>query len=205
MNHSQKYLTQTLIAGAILALIAITGLYSYYKNQTKNLSAETKTFTSDKFGISLRAPEDYTVSETESGGYFNEKILYTVEVRLPSHYQPETDFNLGFLSISVSPTTTHCYKDESHNVDMTTSRMINGISFYYNPKQPFPDAAMGGQRGFDSFYATIHNNQCIRIEKLIGYRDLRGFAEPPYPKHFDEKQADADLEAVISTITLKKM
>lgn len=162
-------------------------------------TTDLKTYTNSKYSFSLNYPVEYLLNESNNGGFFNEVNIFDLSLRVPSDYQKGTDFNTGTIDISVSPTIAKCYYSNGTDEDMTALKVINNKSFHYNPKQPFSDSAMGGQRGSSSMFSIVLNGQCYRIQKLVGYRDLRGFAEPPYPPHFDEQKANLDLDNIIST------
>jgi hypothetical protein len=197
----------------LIALVLIIGIYVLVLNNKKeevivdnNPPAETdttKTFTSTAHRFSIKYPADFTFEESNSGGFYNEINLYSVALGMPKSYQADTDFNLGRITVSVSPTTTLCYSSNGQTQDMTATKQINGKTFHYNPAGPQGDAAMGGQRGTTFILSTIANDKCYRVQEEIGYRDLRGFAEPPYPAHFNEAKVNADLDAIIATLTIQ--
>ncbi len=159
-----------------------------------------KKYDNTKYAFNLFYPPEYLSSETENGGFYDELNIFNLDIKTPDGYQKDTDFGEGRVTIMVSPTISNCYyiKDSIYG-NMTAIKMINGKAFHYNPKQPFEDAAMGGQRGLISLFSLIENGKCYRIEKTIMYRDSRGFREPPYPPHFDEQKANLDLDNIIST------
>ncbi|HTE48631.1 MAG TPA: hypothetical protein VK675_01860 [Candidatus Paceibacterota bacterium] len=163
-----------------------------------------KTYTNDQYNLSIKYPVDFSINESKGGGFFNEQNLYDLSISAPADYQKNTDFNIGRIEILVSPSIAKCYTSSSNGGNLSSIKLINGISFYYNPQQPFEDDAMGGQRGKDSLFASIHDNQCYRIQKFVGYRDARGFTNPPYPQHFDEQKVNTDLDNIISTFKFTK-
>ena len=163
----------------------------------------SNTFTNSAQKFSINYPLGFTSEESAAGGFYNETNLYNLSINVPASYQKNTDFNIGRVTVSVSPTITQCYSSSgSSTIDMTATKVINGITFHYNLSQPTDDSAMGGQRGKLSLFATIANNHCYRIEKQVGYRDLHGFTEPPYAPHFDEAMVNADLDAIITSIAI---
>ncbi len=174
---------------------------------TKPMSVPTgwKAFTSSNNDFSIQYPTTYLAEESNNGGYYNEVNLHNLSIRFPIGYQKGTDFNVGFISVSVSPTTNKCYASGGQDQDMTATKTIGSTVFHYNPSQPTDDSAMGGQRGKAWLYSTIQNGKCYRIEKTIGYRDVHGYVDEPYnyPAHYDEAKASADLDAVIATLVLK--
>jgi hypothetical protein len=161
-------------------------------------------YTNEKYGISFKYPKDFTLQETENGGYFDELGIFELSLTMPQKYQKDTDFTNGRIDIMVSPKTDKCYKENTiQSRELTATKEINRTVFHYDPKQPFSDAAMGGVRAWTSLFAVIKNDACYRIAKDVIYRQLQGFAEPPYPPHFDEKMVNEILDKVISSVTLK--
>lgn len=170
-------------------------------NTEKTYTTDLKKYTNNKYGFSVQYPNDYKISETNNDGFYNELNIFGLHISVPIGYQSGTDFSVASIEITVSPTTDKCYSSQGDtNQDMTAIKTIGGKSFHYNPGQPIDDSAMGGQRSSISLFSTINNGQCYRIEKLIGYRDPRGFSEPPYPPHFDQQKANTDLDKIISSI-----
>ena len=200
----------------IFALICV-GLYFYfYKNNfetppntndkapattTSEINLKTYTNTSNKF--SIKYLDDFTLNESNDGGYLNELNLFDLSLNAPKDLDKNTDFNVGRIEILISSSTSKCYTSSYSNEEMSGILDINGKSFHYDPKQPFDDAASGGQRGKYSLFALIDNNKCYRITKLVGYRDLRGFADPPYPQHFDEAKVNKVLDDIISSFLVE--
>lgn len=166
---------------------------------TSTSSADSKNFVSAK-GFSIVYPSDFQVQESLNGGdFFNELNLYSLELRTAANYQKGTDFEIAFINILVSSSTAACYTASPIGRSLSSTKTINGIQFHYDSSQPFEDDAMGGARGKDSLFAAIHNGQCYRIDKLIGYRDPRGFTDPPYPPHFDEAKVNGDIDQIINS------
>ena len=163
-------------------------------NQTPDQAPSLITYKNSKYNFSIQYPKDFSIQESVDYGP-------VLSIRVPTNYQKGTDFNVGLINISVSTSTAKCYTSNYANEAMTGIKVIGGKSFHYNVKQPFDDAAMGGQRGKESSFAIINNGLCYTIEKLIGYRDLRGFADGPYPPHFDEAKVNADLDSVIASFS----
>jgi len=172
------------------------------KPKTTNI-ANWETYSNSQYGFDLSYPSGYLLDESNNGGFFNEINLFNLSIKVPNDYQKGTDFNVGRVTVTVSSTTSKCYSSNSTYEDMTATKTINEKSFRYNSKQPFDDNAMGGQRGSWSIFSTIENGRCYRIEKRIGYRDLRGLKDPPYLPHFDEQKVNLDLDNIISTFLIK--
>ncbi len=162
-----------------------------------------KTYSNSQYGFSLSYPADYIFSESNNGGFFNELNIFELFIHVPNGYQKGTDFSIGAVNVMVSPSISKCYSSDGVNEDMTSTKIINGKSFKYNPRQPLDDSAMGGQVGSWSMFTTVEKGQCYRIEKQVGYRNSRGFKDPPYPPHFDEQKANSDLDNIISTFLIK--
>ena len=171
------------------------------QNNLASSSADTnsdwKTYTNVKYGFTLNYPSNFSLKESQNGGFFDELNLYNLSVSAPADYQKGTDFNVGRIDVIVSSSTAKCYTSSPNSNDLSSVKNINGISFHYNSRQPFSDDAMGGQRGTYSLFATIDNGQCYRITKTVGYRDSSGFTNPPYPLHFNEQSVNADLDNII--------
>jgi hypothetical protein len=177
---------------------------NYFMIVAQSNTSNWKTYTNAQYNFSIQYPKNFTMAESQGGGFFDEQNLYDLSINAPADYQKDTDFNIGRIEMFVSPKTTNCFTLSQNGGNLSAVKIINGISFHYNPQQPFEDDAMGGQRGKDSLFAAILNGQCYRIEKLVGYRDAHGFTEPPYPPHFDEQKVNADLDAIISTFKFTK-
>ena len=158
-----------------------------------------KTYTNSQYGISVAYPATFNVSETQDAGYFNEMNLFEASISAPADYQKGTDLNVARVDVLVSSSTDECYSLSSSGANLSATKEINGTVFHYDPRQPTADDAMGGQRGQYSLFAAIKNGQCYRVEKLLGYRYPHGFTDPPYPPHFNEQTANADLDAIINS------
>ena len=196
--------TYTNSSGNVLtATSSVTVTNSQISTISTTPTTSLKTYLNNQYGFSIQYPNNFRKSETNDGGFFNELNIFSASIDVPIGYQNGTDFNVGRITIMVSPTTSKCYSSQGSDEDMTATKIINGKSFRYNPKQPIDDAAMGGQRGSDSLFVIIENGQCYRIAKLVGYRDPRGFTDPPYPPHFDEQKVNADLDAIVSSFVFK--
>ncbi len=162
-------------------------------------TTDSKTYSNNDYGFSFNYPDGYLLNENNNGGFFNELNIFELSIIVPSGYQKGTDFNTGRVDVIVSPSIAKCYSTDYVNEDMNAIKEINGKSFHYNPKQPFPDNAMGGLRGLGSLFSIIENGKCFRIAKQVAYRDLHGFSDPPYPPHYDEQKLNTDLDNIIST------
>jgi hypothetical protein len=167
-----------------------------------------KTFTNEKYHLSVQYPTDFKISEQNNGAYFNESINYTLSISAPSDYQKNTNFTGAWISINNDSSIEKCffYNSNDNNPDMTATRVINGITFHYNPDQPFPDSAMGGQRGLYSLFAAVFDNQCYRVDETIGWHDSN-WNEPagyhsPVPD-FDLQKVNSDFDRMISSVVLK--
>ena len=204
---TKNYLVPLLIT--ILIVLLISGAVYIYQNNNKETivpivkmpennspASDLNTYTNSKYNFSIQYPRDINIEENNDYGA-------SLSIKVPSDYQKGTDFNVGLINISVSTSTEKCYISNYANEVMTGIKIIGGKSFHYNIKQPFDDAAAGGQRGKESSFAIVNNGFCYTIQKLVGYRDLRGFSDGPYPPHFDEVKANADLDTVISSFNLK--
>ena len=210
-NKASSLLVLSLI---VLGILVLAGSFYYLGNSSENkevkniipekvtndISKDKETYTYKNHGITIELPKNFLISESNDGGFYDEINLYRLSINAPSDYQKNTDFSNAFVNISISPKIIKCYSSNGVDEDMTSIKNVNGLSLRYNPKQPFSDNAMGGQRGFSSSFSFIVKGQCYRIEKIVGYRDLRGFAEPPYPVHFNEQKANLDLDNIISSI-----
>lgn len=169
----------------------------------ENNHAGWHTVTNTQYGFQIQYPAGYQTQESNNGGFYNETNIYDLSISVPIGYQSGTDFNVGRIDLSVSPSTSMCYSSSgTSTIDMTATKTIGDNVFHYNPAGPLDDSAMGGQRGTDTLFALIHNGQCYRIQETMGYRDLHGFSEPPYPPHYDEAQLNSDLESIIETLVL---
>ena len=165
-----------------------------------------KVFRSDTNKFEIHYPKDFTFSESNDAGYNNELNLYHVSFNPSPNYQKGTDFGNAFVDVSISSKTENCKKQNPQGLVFTGTKTIGGETFYFDPKQPTSDAAMGGERGFSSLFATVYNGQCYRIQKLLSYRDLHGFVDEPYnyPPHFDEKKVNEDLDTIINSFKFTK-
>ena len=190
----------------IIAVVLIVAVFFLTRFNNKkaipvvpNIQIGWQAFENKDKDFGILYPTGFLVNESTDGGFYSELDLYTLSIKAPDNYQQGTDLNVATVIVSVSDTTSKCFSSNSTDMDMTETKSINGKVFNYNPKQPFDDNAMGGQRGTSSIFSTVENAKCYRIQKLKGYRDLRGFAEPPYPPHFDEVDANKTLEGIIGS------
>ena len=200
-----------IISLLIVSLILIYVVYSYAEkqkysdvstvtsqNSTSTNVSDLTTYNNSKYNFSIKYPKDYTITENDENYGFN------LSIKVPSDYQKGTDFNVGSVNITEGTSTKDCYISNYGNENMTGVKIIGGKEFHYDIKQPFDDAAMGGQRGKVLSFAIINDGLCYRIEKMIGYRDLRGFSDGPYPPHFNEKKVNSDLDIIISSFNFNK-
>lgn len=168
-------------------------------NTQTTLNGTMKTFTNSKYSFSIQYPANFTAEETNSDGYFDHLNLYSVTLRTPSGYQANTNFDQGWVAVSVDPSIKDCYTlNSENNAPMTSTRIIDGKSFHYDPSQPIDDSAMGGQQGEDSVFALVENGQCYRVQKTIGWHTLSAGKQ-----QFDKSKVNADLDAIISTLVIK--
>ncbi len=163
-----------------------------------------KTYKNEEFGFEIKYPKDFLIQESKDGGFFNETNSFTLSINTSKDYQKGTDFSGAFINISPSSKTDNCYRYGPSGPELSASKEIGDTTFHFDPRQPISDSAMGGQRGWYSLFTTISNRQCYRISKSIGYRDSRGFADPPYSPHFDENKVNIDLDKIISTFKFTK-
>ncbi|HEU5114941.1 MAG TPA: hypothetical protein VFT82_04220 [Candidatus Paceibacterota bacterium] len=187
----------------VIAAGAAAVLYFGHSTPAAQVPAGWTGFSKQEYGLSLAYPKDYSFREEADAGFFNELGIYDAIINVPQDYQRGTDFEVGRVDVLVSTTTANCYTESPSGRILSATKTINGTDFKYDPNQPLADDAMGGQRGMYSLFAAAKNGFCYRIEKEVGFRDLRGFADPPYPPHFDETKANADLDAIVGTITIR--
>jgi len=205
MIKAKNCFTKTLLI--ILAILLIGGgVYLFLKNDkapAQLVEDNLKSYSNQEYGFSVKYPNDFVLSEGKTS-FFSELGLFGISVNAPADYEKGTDFNVGRINLSVSSSTAKCYVSNLVEGVFSAEKNIGGKTFYYNPLQPFSDAAMGGQRGEESLFASVIDGQCYRITKTIGYRDLKGFTDPPYAPHFDEAKVNAEFDSIISSFDFTK-
>ena len=205
MINTKNCFTKTLLI--ILAILLIGGgVYLFLKNDktpVPQVQDNFKPYSNQEYGFSVKYPKDFVLSEGKTS-FFNELDIFGISIKAPADYEKDTDFNVGNITLSVSSSTAKCYISNSVAGVLSAEKNIGGKTFYYNPLQPFSDAALGGQRGEESRFASVINGQCYRITKLIGYSDLRGFTDPPYAPHFDEAKVNAEFDSIISSFDFEE-
>lgn len=146
---------------------------------------ESKIYTNYTYGFSLSYPTDF--SEEDFGD-----VLSVVEGR------PEgTRLDFIRIGINVSSSTAGCIEDGFKDGAILANRIIGGVSFH---AIEFKDSAAGGQRGNVTRFEAVRDGRCYRIEKYIAYHVPLERTEPStYPSPFDEKTANSELDAIISS------
>jgi hypothetical protein len=176
------------------------------------LPSAKSTYTNEKYGISLKFPSNYTPKEGELGNEYTLGYLgpipmkFTapggvriVTVALPPNSYPETDFNTGFVTLSVNQ---HLTRDECEDFPdglagsgKPITKKFSGIEFHGSKQS---EGGLGHQFG-GFYYHGFSGGSCYELGDGIA---TSGYGAVDGMKKVDARQVFAILEEILQSVRI---
>jgi len=205
-----------------VAIIAIGVAFLYYVPITRPLfnlrfiSTPTATpdysswrsYTNQKYGISLKYPSIYQLVPGKSG-LLAEWELYgltngveIVSIDIPGSTQIRTNFGDATLRIGISNESTaikQCLNPPDYS-NTYQERIIGGLAF-----RKFIRSGVGAGNYYDFVsYRAIQNGGCEVFEHVIHYSNIQNYPPEANRKEFDKNIVINSLESILDTVQFIK-
>jgi hypothetical protein len=172
----------------------ILSTFTVTPQQVQTITSTLKTYTDNVNGFSFEYPNNYKIGKDVGGAdipvqnYFISGGDTIITADMPDTYPSNTDFSDAFFSVGINNqlNAQDCQKsvnyDIASSVNLTTTRIINGSTFYvgnYISNLPANKAS-------DDFYHAYHNGVCYELVTELRTKNIGTNSEVNSKDVFDK-------------------